>query len=440
MPAVHPSPPDAVPWAVQLEQAAERIRPRFLRSEPRRQAFAYLQGLLSPVERKNSWQLAEQAGEPGPHRFQHLLGRAVREADAVRDDLQAYVREHWADPEAVLIVDETGFLKKGEGSVGVQRQYSGTAGRIENCQIGVFLAYQGARGHRFLDRALYVPAEWAEDKQRRGTAGVPEAVRFATKPVLARQMSERALANGMPARWVSGDSVYGKDGKLRLWLEEHQMAHVLGVSGNHFVIIGWTQQKVSRVASQFLPEDWQRLSAGQGSKGLRRYDWAAVQINSMVEGWARWLLVRRSVEDPQDRAYYRVFAPAGTRLRREGGRGGQALGRGGMLCDGQGRVRSGSVRSAQLDRLASACHPRAAGARVSDGSAGTSSRRNTPKKRTPRQNALIALSVPEIRHLLWFLVWQKTMEQSFVLAWSVWRRKHQARAQFYHYQRRNRSG
>jgi SRSO17 transposase len=315
VPVARSSQPDAVAWAGQIEEVVERIGPRFLRSEPRRQALAYLQGLLSPVERKNSWQLAEQAGASGPHRFQHLLGRAVWEADEVRDDLQAYVREHLADPDGVLIVDETGFLKKGAGSVGVQRQYSGTAGRIENCQIGVFLAYHGTRGPAFLDRALYVPVEWAEDQPRRGAAGVPEEIRFATKPVLARQMIERALANGMPARWVSGDSVYGNDGKLRLWLEEHQVAHVLGVSGNHFVIIGWKQQKVSRVAAQFLPEDWHRLSAGQGSKGPRWYDWAAVQINSMIEGWARWLLVRRSVDDPQEQTYYRVFAPAETTLK-----------------------------------------------------------------------------------------------------------------------------
>jgi SRSO17 transposase len=306
--------PEAVGWAEQLEEIAERMGPRFLRSEPRRQALAYLQGLLSPVERKNSWQLAEQAGDPGPHRFQHLLGRAIWEADEVRDDLQAYVREHLADPDGVLIVDETGFLKKGEGSVGVQRQYSGTAGRIENCQIGVFLAYVAARGHTFLDRALYVPEEWAGNQPRRRAAGIPKEIRFATKPVLARQMIERALANGVPARWVSGDSVYGNDGKLRLWLEEHEIAHVLGVSGNHFVIIGWKQQKVSAVAAQFLPDDWQRLSAGQGSKGPRWYEWAAVETNSMIEGWTRWLLVRRSLESPQERAYYRVFAPIGTTL------------------------------------------------------------------------------------------------------------------------------
>jgi SRSO17 transposase len=305
---------DAVSWAEQLAEVAERMGCYFLRSEPRRQALAYLQGLLSSVERKNSWQLAEQAGDPGPHRFQHLLGRAVWEAEEVRDDLQAYVREHLADPEAVLIVDETGFLKKGEHSVGVQRQYSGTAGRIENCQIGVFLAYAAARGHTFLDRALYLPEEWAQDQPRRRAAGVPAEVRFATKPVLARQMIERAVKNGVPARWVSGDSVYGNDGKLRLWLEEQQLAHVLGVSGNHFVWIGATPQKVSTVAAQIAPEDWSRRSAGAGSKGPRWYDWAAVETNSLHEGWTRWLLVRRSVDNPLDWAYYRVLAPAETRL------------------------------------------------------------------------------------------------------------------------------
>jgi SRSO17 transposase len=301
-------------WAEQLTEVAERIGPRFLRSEPRQHALVYLQGLLSSIERKNSWQLAEQAGEPGPYHFQHLLGRAAWEADEVRDDLQAYVREHCADPEAVLIVDETGFLKKGNHSVGVQRQYSGTAGRIENCQIGVFLAYAAARGHTFLDRTLYVPEEWVQDQPRRRAAGVPEEIRFATKPVLARQMIERALQNGVPARWVSGDSVYGNDGKLRLWLEEQQLAHVLGVNGNHFVWIGATQQKVSTVTAQFSAEDWRRLSAGAGSKGPRWYEWAAVETNRMIEGWTRWLLVRRSVENPQEWAYYRVFAPAETRL------------------------------------------------------------------------------------------------------------------------------
>jgi SRSO17 transposase len=263
------------------------------------------------------------------------------EADEVRDDLQAYVREHLANPEGVLIVDETGFLKKGEHSVGVQRQYSGTAGRIENCQIGVFLAYHGARGPAFLDRALYVPEEWAAHQPRRRAAGIPKEIRFATKPVLVRQRIERALEHGVPARWVTGDSVYGHDGKLRLWLEEQHMAHVLGVSGNHFVTIGWEQHKVSTIAAQFLPDAWQRLSAGAGSKGPRWYEWATVETNSLHEKWTRWLLVRRSLENPQERAYYRVFAPAETTLEERVAVAGERSRGGGMFCHRQRRVRSG---------------------------------------------------------------------------------------------------
>ena len=197
----------AMQWAAGLDEVAQRLATRFPRSEPRQRALAYLQGLLSPVERKNGWQLAEQAGDESPYGIQHLLGRATWNADEVRDDLRAYVVDHLGDPEAVLIVDETGFLKKGEQSVGVQRQYSGTAGGVENGQIGVFLAYHAAGGRTFLDRALDLPRSWSEDAERGPAAGVPETVRFATKPVLARQMIERALEAGVPAHWVTGDSV-----------------------------------------------------------------------------------------------------------------------------------------------------------------------------------------------------------------------------------------
>ena len=192
----------------------------------------YVLGLLSPAERKNGWQLAEAAGEATPYGVQHLLGRAVWDADAVRDALRAYVVEHLGDPGAVLVVDETGFLKKGGKSVGVQRQYSGTAGRIENCQIGVFLAYAAPQGRAFLDRALYLPKEWAADAARREEAGVPATVEFRTKPQLARAMLERALAAGVPAGWVTGDEVYGGDRRLRVWLEERGVAHVLAVKAS----------------------------------------------------------------------------------------------------------------------------------------------------------------------------------------------------------------
>src|SRR5438477_768087 len=197
-------------WADGLEALHARVGRRFARAEPRRRALAYVRGLLSPVERKNGWQLAELAGEPTPDGMQHLLARADWDADQVREDLRAYVVEQLGEAHAVLVVDETGFLKKGPKSVGVQRQYSGTAGRIENCQIGVFLAYASSKGRTFLDRELYLPKEWAADLARREEAGVPADVEFATKPQLAQRMLSRALAAGVPAAWVTGDEVYGK--------------------------------------------------------------------------------------------------------------------------------------------------------------------------------------------------------------------------------------
>jgi len=305
---------EAKQWAEGLSSIGQRIGRRFARAEPRRRALAYLQGLLSPLERKNGWQLAEEAGDPTPYGVQHLLGRAQWDADAVRNDLRAYVVEHLGDKQAVLIVDETGFVKKGAQSVGVQRQYSGTAGRIENCQIGVFLVYASAKGRTFLDRALYLPQEWTQDKPRCQQAGVPDTVGFATKPMLAKQMIARALAAGVPVRWVTGDSVDGNDGKLRGWLEAQRLAHVLGVSGNHYVWVDWQQRPVAVVAQQVPRNAWQRLSAGSGSKGPRWFDWAALRLPGAEGEWQRWLLLRRQVNKPTELAYYRVFAPAPTSL------------------------------------------------------------------------------------------------------------------------------
>ena len=220
------------PGAKGIEGVHECIAGRFRRPEPRRRALDYLRGLLSPVERKNGWQLAEQAGDATPYGVQHLLSTYVWDADLVRDDLRDYVVEHLGDVHGVLVVDETGFLKKGNKSVGVQRQYSGTAGRIENCQIGVFLTYASAQGRTLLDRELYLPRVWADDLERRREAGVPEKVAFRTKPQLARRMLERALESGVPFGWVTGDEVYGNDRNLRLWLERRDVPHVLAVRSN----------------------------------------------------------------------------------------------------------------------------------------------------------------------------------------------------------------
>src|SRR5262245_2169799 len=213
-------------WAEELTAVAGRIGRHFARSEPRRRAVGYVRGLLSAAERKNGWQLAEHLGERTPDGVQHLLARADWDADAVRDDLTGYVAEHLGHPDGVLVVDETGFLKKGTKTVGVARQYSGTAGRIENCQIGVFLGYASKHGRALLDRTLYLPKAWAEDAARRDEAGVPRAVRFATKLVLARRMVERALAAGVPAKWVTADAVYGSDSGFRAALEGLGLGYV----------------------------------------------------------------------------------------------------------------------------------------------------------------------------------------------------------------------
>jgi SRSO17 transposase len=305
---------EAKQWAEGLSRIGQQIGGRFARAEPRRRALAYLQGLLSPLERKNGWQLAEAAGDPSPYGVQHLLGRAQWDADSVRNDLCAYVVEQLGDKRAVLIIDETGFVKKGKQSVGVQRQYWGTAGRIENCQIGVFLVYASAKGRTFVDRELYLPQAWTQDKPRCQQAGVPETVGFATKPRLAKHMIARALAAGVPARWVSGDSVYGNDGKLRGWLEAPHLAQVLGVSSNHYVWLDFEQQPVAVVAQQLPHTAWRRLSAGSGSKGPRWFEWAMLPLAGAEGGWQRWLLVRRQVNQPAELAYYRVFAPARTSL------------------------------------------------------------------------------------------------------------------------------
>jgi SRSO17 transposase len=310
MPEDSVTPKLATHWAAGLEEVAQRIGMRFSRSEPRQRAVAYLQGLLSPVERKNGWQLAEQAGDESPYGVQHLLGRAAWDADEVRDDLRAYVVQHLGDPEGVLIVDETGFLKKGEESVGVQRQYSGTAGRIENCQIGVFLAYHAPRGRAFLDRTLYLPRSWTEDPERCQAAGVPDTIRFATKLTLARQMIERALEEGVPARWVTADSVYGSDSHFRRFLQGRGISYVLGVTSDHPV-----RPYTAASLAQALPRKaWKRRSAGAGRKGPRRYEWARRRMYRDENGWGHWVLIRRRIGARRERAYYRVFAPARTTL------------------------------------------------------------------------------------------------------------------------------
>jgi len=310
-----------VDWASELDRVWRRLWPRFARAEMRQRSRRYLIGLLSGADRKNGWQLAEATGEATPHGMQELLNRAVWDADAVRDDLRAYVVEHLGDPAAVLVVDETGFLKKGTKSAGVQRQYSGTAGRIENSQIGVFLAYAGAHGHAFLDRDLYLPQGWADDAARRDQAGIPPEVAFRTKPQLAKAMLERALAAGVPAAWVTGDEIYGGDRRLRVWLEEQDVPHVLAVKRTEPLVavtgrgLGVGQVPAADLVAALPPDAWTTLSAGDGAKGPRRYDWARIAIRPLsAPDRGYWLLVRRSLAEPPELAHYVCYGPVAATL------------------------------------------------------------------------------------------------------------------------------
>lgn len=302
-------------WAERLEGLHGRISACFARSEQRKRSLCYLKALLSPVERKNGWQVAEQMGEATPDGVQRLLNAADWDAEAVRDELRSYVVEHLGDPEAVLVVDETGFIKKGTKSVGVQRQYSGTAGRIENCQVGVFLCYASSKGAAFLDRALYLPQEWAHAQERRREAGVPDSVSFATKPALARDMLALALDAGVPCGWVTGDSIYGSDRRLRFFLEQRNQPFVLAVTAKEPLMFGGVMcQRADKIAEQVPAQAWQRLAVGEGAKGPRRYDWAwqelwRLQLSQEEQAQGHWLLVRRSIEEPTELTYYVVFAP-----------------------------------------------------------------------------------------------------------------------------------
>jgi SRSO17 transposase len=308
-------PEDVRSWAQQLDQVVARIAGRFARSEARDRVRAYLTGLLSPVQRKNGWQLAEQVGDETPYGVQHLLGRADWDPDAVRDDLRAYVVEALVDPKAVLILDDTGFLKKGTKSAGVGRQYTGTAGRTENCQVGVFLAYSSPRGTAFIDRALYLPKEWTDDPGRCEEAGVPEGTAFASKPALARRMLNRAFDAGVKAAWVTGDAAYGCDGGLRRWLAGRGQPYVLGARTDQYAHTGPYNVAVRELVADLPAGSWRRIKAGDGSKGPKRRHWAWRETSdARREGWKTWVLARRDPDDPDELSYDLAAAPAGTTL------------------------------------------------------------------------------------------------------------------------------
>ena len=361
--------------------------------------------------------------------MQEFLSRVRWDADAVRDDLRAYVVEHLGDPDGVLVLDETGFIKKGRKSAGVQRQYSGTAGRIENCQVGVFLGYTSRYGRALIDRALYLPESWAVDQARRAEAGIPEDIAFVTKPKLGLAMLERAHAAGLPFVWVTADSVYGADHSLRRWLQDQRLGYVLAVSRAQRLGFG----RVEEHAGEVPPDGWHRLSAGDGAKGPRLYDWAYAPYGSdAAPGWEKGLLIRRSLANPGDLAFYLTHARHGTALAE--------------LC----RWPAAAGRSRPASR-----RPKARSASTSTrsglGPAGTATSRSpcwpTPtSQRCARLSSgdepdldlaaeLLPLTVPELRRLLWHLVFPPRPAIEALFAWSRWRRRHQQRARRCHWRR-----
>lgn len=408
-----------------------RIAGRFRRVEPRRHAEKLLLGLVSELPRKNCWTIAEHVSETSPDGLQHLLARAVWDADEVRDDLRDYVVDHLGDHHAVLIVDETGDLKKGTHTVGVQRQYTGTAGRVENSQVAVYLTYATTSGHAFLDRELYLPKSWTSDPDRCAAAGISENIRFATKPALATTMITRALDAGVNAPWVTGDEVYGADPRLREELEDRGVGYVLAIGRD---------RRVSTAAGVFRPDElvtrlprhvWQRLSAGAGAKGQRFYDWALVDIDPDAEvAGHRWLLIRRN-RRTKELAFYRCFAPgpvalpvlvrvAGTRWRvEESFQAGKGLA---GLDQHQVRRWISWRRWTILAMLAHAFLAVIAA---------------TEPDPDPTSHSWIRLTCNEIQHLFATLVAAPVIDITHRLGFSLWRRGHQHRARQAHYQRQN---
>jgi SRSO17 transposase len=417
-------------WRAHFEELMGRIAGRFARVESRRRAKDLVVGLASELPRKNCWTIAEHVGAATPSGMQHLLCRASWDADGVRDDLRRYVVDHLGCDKVVLVVDETGDLKKGSHTVGVQRQYTGTAGRIENAQVAVYLTYATAKGHALIDRALYLPASWADDDDRRAAAGVPATVEFATKPALARDMITQALDGGASAPWVAADEVYGADPGLRKELEDRAVGYVLAVACSHPVATPAGKLRADQIAGGLPRHAWQRLSAGAGSKGPRFYDWAWVTIDPDVErGGHRWLLVRRN-NHTGELAYFRCYAPgpvplaslvqvAGRRWTvEESFQAGKGLA---GLDQHQVRRWNSWQRWTILAMLAHAFLAVLAA---------------TERDRLPSPNGLIPLTCNEIHHLFNTLIAQPVRNLCHRLRCSTWRRQHQHRAKTSHYQRR----
>ena len=428
--AVHSVDPDR--WWTEYSALIDRIAPRFARYEPLRHAGELLLGMVSGLDRKNCWTIAEHRGAATPDGLQHLLARASWDADAVRDDLRDYVIDAFGDPGAILVIDETGDVKKGIYSVGVQRQYSGTAGRIENSQVTVYLTYAAPRGHALIDRALYLPKSWTEDSDRCDQAGIPQHDRgFATKPTLATALIDRAVEANVPAAWVAGDEVYGADPRLRAAVRDHGLGYVLAVSTNRRVPTHAGPIRVDALPALIPAHAWQRHSAGAGAHGPRLYSWAWFRL--LAEGDAdkgtHHLLIRRN-DATGEYAYLRCYSPRPVPLRTLVAVAGQRWrieesfqAAKGLVGLDQHQVRR--WRSwYRWTTLAMLAHAFLAVA--------TATERDT----TPTPLGLITLTVNEFRRLFDALLLATNHTIATLLAWSRWRRRHQYRARQSHYRRR----
>lgn len=427
--AVHSVDPDR--WWAEFSAVIDRIAPRFARFEPLRHAAALMAGMVSGLDRKNCWTIAEHRGDTTPDGLQHLLSRAKWDADEVRDDLRDYVVDAFGDPKAVLVLDETGDVKKGVHSVGVQRQYTGTAGRIENAQVAVYLTYAAPRGHALIDRALYLPKSWVEDAARCDAAGIPTDKRgFATKPELARALIDRAVSTEVPASFVAGDEVYGADPPLRAAIRGHHLGYVLAIAANRRVLTASGKIRVDRLPAMLPKRAWQKHSAGTGAHGHRYYWWAWVQLSPEddTDTGHHYLLIRRN-GTTGELAYFQCYAPrpatlhllvtvAGQRWRIE--ESFQAAK--GLTGLDQHQVRRWTSWH-RWSTLAMLAHAFLAVA--------TAVERDTH----PTPVGLIALTVNEFRRLFDMVLLTTRRTIKSLLAWSRWRRRHQYQAQLSHYRR-----
>jgi SRSO17 transposase len=449
-------------WPLALLSLHQRLAPYFARPEPYQHALLYLQAIVSEIPRKNGWQIAEHAKQARPYGMQRLLSRAIWDDYGVRDEVRTFILQCLSPPSLlqigaqsrngpktpfpVIVMDESGFPKRGTHSAGVQVQYCGATGQVENCQVGVFLSYVTALGHALIDGALYLPEDWCTDAARRQAAHIPETVCFQTKPELAQRLIQRAQSASLPISWVVADTVYGHSTDLRLWLEAQGFSFALAVPANEVVCVQTTQggYKLAEVASieqqELGAQDWQRLSMSQGTKGERLFDWAILPqvLHGTVDG-CHWLVIRRGLDNPNEKAYYLVFAPPGTSLHTI------VLAIGARWCievDLENakdlgldhyEVRSyiGWHRHLTLVMLASAF---LLGLCIQD------SHHPCQSEESSSSSPLIPLTTSEVRHLLARLIWPAPSHAPLICQWSWWRRAHQYWAGYYHRRRRLKAG